>query len=287
MAEYLTKHAKDWTAFQEILGGFRGWAFRGQEDETWPLDSSIARILRNSAVNTKIWSLQEDRINRIFRRKAHLFLTHIPPEDDDFQWLALMQHHGAPTRLLDFTWSPYVAAFFALEKARGPAAVWAMCAPKMWGQQHVHPETGETTPTSELFLRTPGNYRRWYLNGTLPFVVLGEPVVMNQRLVAQAGTFVVPGVIDRPVDTIIGAYAHPERLLAKIIIDTKPARDEFMTSLYMMNITNASLFPGLDGMAHSLAYELEYHWQYNTRTLAINPGFLEDPNSPGVLDVDE
>ena len=37
-----------------------------------------------------------------------------------------MQHHGAPTRLIDFTWSPYVAAFFALERATGDAAVWAV-----------------------------------------------------------------------------------------------------------------------------------------------------------------
>jgi hypothetical protein len=50
-----------------------------------------------------------------------------PPEpDDDFQWLALMQHHGAPTRLIDFTWSPYVAAFFALERTLTDGVVWAM-----------------------------------------------------------------------------------------------------------------------------------------------------------------
>ena len=52
--------------------------------------------------------VQEERIARIFQRKAHLFLTHIPERSDTFQWLALMQHHGAPTRSLDFTWSPYV-----------------------------------------------------------------------------------------------------------------------------------------------------------------------------------
>ena len=62
----------------------------------------------------------------MFKRKAHQFLAQPPDPDDDFQWLALMQHHGAPTRLLDFTWSPYVAAFFALERATSDAAVWAL-----------------------------------------------------------------------------------------------------------------------------------------------------------------
>ena len=66
-------------------------------------------------IKPELWEEQEERTLRIFKRKAHHFLDRTPAEEEEFEWLALMQHHGAPTRLLDFTWSPYVAAFFALE----------------------------------------------------------------------------------------------------------------------------------------------------------------------------
>jgi hypothetical protein len=54
-----------------------------------------------------------------------------------------------------------------------------------------------------------------------------------------------------------------------------------MLSLYSMNITQATLFPGLDGMARALAYELEYHWEYNPKTMVVHPDFVdnEDPHS--------
>ena len=44
-----------------------------------------------------------------------------------------------------------------------------------------------------------------------------------------------------------------------------------MESLYYMNITNATLFPGLDGLARSLAYELEFHWAFNPKTMEESP----------------
>ena len=65
-----------------------------------------------------------------------------------------------------------------------------------------------------------------------------------------------------------------QRTLAKIVLDTERIRDDAMFSLYSMNITNATLFPGLDGMARSLAYELEHHWEYNPKTLDVHPDFL-------------
>ena len=60
-------------------------------------------MIGDGIVKEEYWGSQEKRILRIFQRKGHLFLTHIPDRLDIFQWLALMQHYGAPTRLLDFT----------------------------------------------------------------------------------------------------------------------------------------------------------------------------------------
>ena len=48
---------------------------------------------------------------------------------------------------------------------------------------------------------------------------------------------------------------------------TNPVREMGMRELYRMNITYATLFPDLDGLARSLGYELEFHWGYNTRTM--------------------
>src|SRR5438270_10488115 len=110
---YRVIRVESWEAFLEHITQppYSNWAFRGERDERWPLYSSISRYLQNFSVARAAWPEQEARILRIFKRKAHQFLDKPPHADDDFQWLALMQHHGAPTRLIDFSLAPYVAAF--------------------------------------------------------------------------------------------------------------------------------------------------------------------------------
>jgi hypothetical protein len=93
---------------------------------------------------------------------------------------------------------------------------------------------------------------------------MGEPHTMNQRLIAQSGTFAVPGAIDVPVEEIFGSDA--ENVLTKIILKNA-VRETGMRELYRMNITFATLFPDLDGLAKSMGYELEFHWGYNPRTM--------------------
>jgi hypothetical protein len=256
---YRVIRVETWDAFLEHITRppYSNWAFRGERDERWPLYTSISRYLQNFGVSPSAWPEQERRILRIFKRKSHVFLDQPPETDDDFHWLALMQHHGAPTRLLDFTWSPYVAAFFAMERAVGDCVVWAMNPARI--------DSARAPKRTRMDPRVPGNFQRYFLNGRHRFIWMGEPQTMNRRLIAQSGTFVVPGVLDVPIEQILQG-PDQQNAMAKFVI-AHAVREVAMRELYRMNITFATLFPDLDGLARSLGYELEFHWAYNPRTM--------------------
>ncbi len=263
LGSYRVFRLESWEAFLQLVTKppYSHWAFRGERDERWPLYSSLSRYLRNFGVASEAWPEQEGRILRIFKRKAHQFLDKPPDPDDDFQWLALMQHHGAPTRLLDFTWSPYVAAFFALERTLADGVVWAMNPARIDSSRA--PKPGKMDP------RANHNFRRYFLKGDQRFIWMGEPHTMNRRLIAQSGTFCVPSVLDIPIEEILHPN-DPENILAKIVLANE-VRETGMRELYRMNITFATLFPDLDGLAKSMRYELEFHWAYNPRTMEKYP----------------
>jgi hypothetical protein len=260
-----------WSQFREVVCGaeYESWAFRGHSDSSWKLYSTLSRYFIDFCVHKDAWSQQESRSLRIFKRKAHLLLTRVPSEGDSFQWLALMQHHGAPTRLLDFTWSPYVAAFFALERATAKAAMWALFPPKLGNRMIRTIRASQKIEKDEIGPWTEGNYERYFLPNREPLVIIGEPTQMNQRLVAQMGTFVMPGVLDKPVEEIV-----PPEAVAKFTLDTSKIRRDGLKALYNMNITPYSLFPGVDGLARSLAYELESHWAFDPITMERRDGFF-------------
>lgn len=106
-----------------------GWLFRGQGDANWELKTSLERCFDRHGVKPCERRKIEDRIIREFRRAYHQFAYHVPDCQMIDQWLSIMQHHGTPTRLLDFTYSIYVAAYFAVEEAENDSAVWAVEAP--------------------------------------------------------------------------------------------------------------------------------------------------------------
>ncbi len=259
VGSYRVFRLASWDAFLELVINppYSNWAFRGERDERWPLYSSLSRYLQNFAVHKEAWPAQEERILRIFKRKAHQYIDRPPDWDDDFQWLALMQHHGAPTRLIDFTWSPYVAAFFGLERTVGDGVVWALNPARIDSSRNLRPARMDPRPR--------GNFPKHYLEGKHHLIWMGEPYTMNRRLIAQSGTFAVPGVLDVPVNEILGDRDQ-EGILAKFVL-THPVREVGMRELYRMNITYSTLFPDLDGLARSMGYELEFHWGYNPRTM--------------------
>lgn len=271
-----------WSEFVGIIQswqGFRNWCFRGQASAEWSLKSSLSRHVEVSKVSKRVWRRQESRIRRIFERKAHLFLNDLP-QGDELEWLALMQHHGAPTRLLDFTWSPYVAAFFALERATGDAAIWAINLPLLWTIHDRHEISGVDVIQADP--RHLAAFNQYYSNNRHAFVWQGDPFRMPQRVVAQSGTFLVSSHLGKTVEDILASYPGSGELLVQFVLETSKLRAEAMSSLYSMNITQATLFPGLDGLARSMAYEFEYSWEVDVRTSRMVES-LKDPRLPGYV----
>jgi len=275
---------RSWDEFVSIVGtGYLNWAFRGHSDADWQLETTLGRRFRTAGIDPRAWPEQESRILRIFKRKAHLFLDHIPHELDVLHWLATMQHHGAPTRLLDFSWSPYVAAFFALEFADRDAAIWAVNPAALRSPiSLVVDGKKKSVKPFDLRLRREAmedvdwNYRQNFLPNTHSFAILDEPNIMNQRTIAQSGTFIIPSTLNAPFDAIVGEYSNASDVLTKFILPTKKIRKAAMLALYTMNVTQYTLFPGIDGLARSMGYELEYNQFFNPVNMRPNPGYESD-----------
>jgi hypothetical protein len=204
-----------WSEFIGHTDSLHGWAFRGHGAPEWPLMPSLARRLQQYCPDPHLWPLREARAMRIFRRKAHIYLQDRSALEDDLRCMALMQHHGAATRLLDFTKSPFVAAFFALESAHRDVAVYALNTPALW---HRLPDFDPLLTRGQIDPRLAGNFERYFAPNRWPLLWFGEPSAMDSRLIAQSGLFVLPGVLDQPLEQILGHYGGSQELLIKFVL---------------------------------------------------------------------
>ena len=247
-----------WSQFLEIANRLdvgpapvRPYAFRGHGEATWELQPSLLRALRTlNATEAQALYLEERTIAE-FRAQAHL---HVPPNvftttTDIVSWLTLMQHHGAPTRLLDWSRSVFVAAYFAvIDCPDADGAIWVVHIESLHAKmQQTHGDVG--FPKNEKAIREK------FMQPNAPLVVtFVERKNRSDRMIAQQGTFSI-------CQNVLGHHGHimadalqgtDDNLhFAKLII---PARLKlsFLRKLRSMNITANALFPGLDGVARSV-----------------------------------
>jgi hypothetical protein len=257
-----------WSQFLYEITKLDHWAFRGQATENLPLLTSLARRLKQLGAPEENWSLREQRTIRVFKRKAHVHIQDQSVLTNTFRCMAIMQHHGAATRLLDFTKSPFVAAFFALVSATDDAVVYALNTPALWRR---NPAFDPLLTRSVINPRFEENLEKYFLSNEYPIIWFGEPDEMDRRLVAQSGLFVIPGQLQLTIDELLEQYKTDDDPLLVQLILRKQVRQDAMRQLYRMNITHASLLPDLDGLARSMNQELEIIWQ----------PLLQPPNEPG------
>jgi FRG domain len=230
--------------------GFKDWAVRIQADgAAWYRGHGC----RSFALRTSLHRLGRTRLERYcaeelirFKGHAEALLSrrfNLGDASDYATVLGLAQHHGLPTPLLDWTASPYIAAFFAFADAI---------------------ENGHSRPRS-THVRVYALSRR-LVGGIAPPVVTVPYVrpyvvalqiapIHNPRLYAQQGTFLVTNVVD-----LEGHICEADRELGRqdlFAVDVPiSCADEALKDLAFMGLTAATMFPGLDGIGRMMRHQM-------------------------------
>lgn len=125
MNQYYKISINDISQFMAIKG-MSHFVFRGQANTNWDLSTSLERFIRKFNPTIKNHFFFEKWMLDDFKKKIHLHTVNFKLPDNNFDWLSVMQHFGAPTRLLDFTYSFYIACYFALIDSNTDSSVWAI-----------------------------------------------------------------------------------------------------------------------------------------------------------------
>jgi len=167
------------------------WLYRGQRDASWNLEPSLERALRRFRIPLSELREYECRLLRQFRRHFHRYSSYLPSEEDSIEWLTYMQHHGAPTRLLDWTYSFNVALFFAIESVDvdSKCAVWVVDNDFLVAEML----TGLSPDEMEIRRKNDKDPRlaNKFLEKEANTIVGVNPFRLNERLAVQQGAFLL------------------------------------------------------------------------------------------------
>ncbi|MDQ3777447.1 MAG: FRG domain-containing protein [Actinomycetota bacterium] len=231
-------------AWQDDLARHRSnFAFRGRTAAEEDLRSSLLR-LGGDVRSLEVYLL------RNFRKYAR---GGDVASDSVWDWLALGQHHGLPTRLLDWTYSPYVALHFAtanLDAYDRDGVVWALDYVEVHGRlpeplADVLEGEGANVFTPELLARAAPGFRELEALGDRPFCLFLEPPSLDERIVNQYALFSLLSSPTATLDEWLSRYDGPAR---KIVIPAQ-LKWEVRDKLDQANVTERVLFPGLDGLS--------------------------------------
>jgi hypothetical protein len=236
------------------LGRFRSpFAFRGHSVAVEHLSSGLLRLAAGRADVARL----ELHLLRNFRKYAYGHAA----ADSVWHWLALGQHRGLPTRLLDWTYSPFVALHFAtanLARMDGDGEVWAVNFVEAnrylpTALKRILSAEGSDTATVEMLgaFRTLAAFDRL---ARRPFVVFVEPPSIDRRIVNQFALFSLMSSPHATLDSWL--TRHPQ--IARRVLIPAGLKWEIRDKLDQANINERVLFPGLDGLSRWLT---RYYWR--------------------------
>ena len=204
-----------------VLSRFRRsnrWLYRGHANPNW--------ILVPRAGRPPYSDVDDLALLKAWKRRAIEYVSNAP--DNDWDWLAIAQHHGLATRLLDWSFNPLVAAYFACRHGQDSDANIFCFKPK----RYLNPD--ETTPAA---------YKK---------VSVFKPKGVVPRITRQGGVFTAHGQPKLPLEETL-----TEKDKLEVIVIDRVYVKELMFDLNHYGINAAYVFPDLDGLSRHVNWYME------------------------------
>ncbi len=298
---YITTEIEHWNDIFRLNQRFMSnFVFRGQGNADWGLETSLVRMVERhhpNYVDKTMPAIYEQRMMDEFQWKYPIYdKSHIPGPDESIEWLSLMQHYGSPTRMLDFSYSMYVAMFMAIDGSFfEKSAIWALnknvLSEKVFAKFRAERNTN-IVATADLDRYTYNEAttainRRFVIFKEKPELLLyaTRPHLSNERINRQQGLFVIPSSIEDGFEDILKDYydasfcgkmsfddvvrlsidhSYGQHTVSVLKIEIpKKLKYGISNVLRQMNITSETMYPGLDGLARSMSCLRDAMGDYN------------------------
>jgi len=233
--------------YDDALGRHRSpFIYRGMNDANKSLKTSLARL-------GGPYEELERHLLRNFKKYAH---TNVLSGQSNWNWLALAQHHGLPSRLLDWTYSPYVALHFAtndLQRYNQDGVIWVLNYVKLnqylpQKLKAVMDKEQSNTFTADMLDKVCKTLEELDELAKESFLLFLEPPSLDDRIVNQFALFSLLSSSTQLLDDWLEEH---DQYCDRVIIP-KELKWEIRDKLDQANITERVLFPGLDGLSQWL-----------------------------------
>lgn len=280
--KYIEVELKGWNDLFMLNQSFLSYfVFRGQGDAEWPLETSLRRMIEDNHgknVDAKRIEFYERQMIEEFMWKYPSYQSNpnlIPKKEEALEWLSLMQHYGAKTRLLDFTQSLYVALYMALYGSnKTDFSIWGINC-HMIDPSLLRLNGLEKNSMYDAALNSLSQDPLSKNQDDKPQLYIFRPQQCNERIIRQQGLFVMPSTITQTFESVLSLYCSmQENDILKVEIDNliqeskvpeiareygvikfiipNAMRYEITRALEKMNISAETMYPGLAGLAQSV-----------------------------------
>lgn len=246
------------------------WSAKEDSD----VDNIWFRGVRDKALSLLPGAYWRDTFDEVslfltFKAAVPAYVSRVP--NDDWEWYYLMQHHGLPTRLLDWTEAPLVALYFAVMDRSGSAyqlgsheqpCVWMLNPGVLNSRSHKECDAFVVVPESPkvddwLPLRCSRGGSPTSIRSDVGFLDNSKPIAIfpkrnNPRIVAQRGVFTVHGTEVVSLDTFLRAEASSDRPAIDVVWLEPGSAINIVRELRALGMDQAALFPEPDSVAQDM-----------------------------------